>query len=113
MKILCTTFTILLSVGLATAAAAQGPMSDPGGNRQARVSYADLDLSTAAGLKAMDSRVELAASQVCGPRPAPIDLRSSSEFRACKAKALGVAGVDIANAAAQRREAMRVLAAAR
>ena len=113
MKILCTAVTLLMGASLATAAGAEGLMAGPDGVRQARVSYADLDLSTPAGLQTMNGRIDQAATRVCGPQPAPYQLQSIAEFRACKATATNAAGIEVAKAAVQKRESQRVLAAVR
>ena len=47
------------------------------------VSYADLDLSSAAGRDTLDRRIGAAIRRVCGSAY-PIDLRSTQEVRDCR-----------------------------
>lgn len=46
------------------------------------VSYADLDLSTPAGIRTLDGRIDRAVRKVCGK--AYIDLATSRGVRACR-----------------------------
>lgn len=47
--------------------------------RQERVSYADLDLGTRAGVQTLQRRIRAAVKTVCGPTP---ELRELNEMRA-------------------------------
>ena len=47
------------------------------------VSYADLNLSTKAGLEAMYSRLEEAAKDVCGEQPMLIELTRYKHYERC------------------------------
>lgn len=51
------------------------------------VTYADLDLSTAAGRDRLERRIGAAVRTVCG-RAWPTDLRSVAEVRECRAETL-------------------------
>ncbi|MGZ8349299.1 MAG: UrcA family protein [Allosphingosinicella sp.] len=51
------------------------------------VSYADLDLSTAAGRERLDRRIAAAVRDVCG-KPSLVDLSGYSEMRACRTETL-------------------------
>lgn len=56
--------------------------------REARVSYADLNLSTPAGVQTLQRRIRAAVKAVCGPTP---ELRELNEMRAeqeCRYRAL-------------------------
>lgn len=52
------------------------------------VSYADLDLSAAAGKAALERRIARAADSVCGGRANPRDLVDSAHRERCVASAL-------------------------
>lgn len=65
------------------------------------VSFADLDLTTAEGVLALEARISAAADKVC-QRAFIRDLQSGAEFEACKKKAIAgaveqVAALDTAN----------------
>jgi UrcA family protein len=47
------------------------------------VSYADLDLSTTAGLATMYARIEAAAMDVCGDEPSLIELVRQEAYEQC------------------------------
>jgi UrcA family protein len=49
-----------------------------------KVGYADLDMNRASGRAALERRVRAAIERVCGPPPAPPQLRQSWRYRACK-----------------------------
>ena len=51
------------------------------------VSYADLDLTTEAGIRTLDRRILSAVQQACGPASA-FDLAGTNRVRACRADAL-------------------------
>src|SRR5271170_2281220 len=48
-----------------------------------KVSTADLNLITAAGAKAMLSRLKLASQSICGPAPRSVDVQATDAYRAC------------------------------
>jgi UrcA family protein len=52
-----------------------------------RISYADLDLATAAGTEQLGKRIEVAAEEACG-RPFIRDLSAIASFERCKGKAV-------------------------
>ena len=51
------------------------------------VSYADLNLADAAGQRVLMSRIQTAASHVCGPDPGLASLRLWGEYGACMRRA--------------------------
>ncbi len=59
------------------------------------VSYADLNLSNAAGASTMLARIRAAATQACGGRPAMHDLRTASAYRSCVRTAVRNAVADL------------------
>lgn len=69
-------------MGLAGQAAAQEPA------RSVAVSYADLDLSQAAGRAALERRIGNAAANVCSPQPSGIDLTMTHYYEQCRTDAL-------------------------
>jgi UrcA family protein len=72
------------AISLSASAAADEPSA------AARVSYADLDLSTANGAQTMLSRINSAARSVCGPEGhSPMLPRAAAQFRACVNEAVG------------------------
>lgn len=86
--ILAAAFAVVLNAGIAAAPAAAQTVDS------VTVSYADLNLGSAAGRAVLDRRIAHAARQVCG-QFAPIELRRNSLSRACQADV-------IASAEAQR-----------
>jgi UrcA family protein len=67
-----------------------------------RISYADLDLATAAGTEQLGKRIEANAEAACG-RPSVRDLKGAVAFEKCKdqvvagaVEQLGAKGVDLA-----------------
>jgi UrcA family protein len=69
-----------LMSGPALARAAQ---PDPDAAAQAKVSYADLDLSTAKGQAVLADRIHRAAKAVCGEEPDLRDMDQSLIYRRC------------------------------
>lgn len=67
-----------------------------------RVSYADLDISDAAGAQTLYARIKSAAREACGPEPTVLDLRDAAGYNACYeqavAKAVNRVGSDQLNA---------------
>ena len=89
-----TSLTILMiAAAIPTVAAGREPVSR-------MVPYADLDLSTPAGLARFDTRIASAIEEACGSTVS-VDLRGRADIRRCRAEAR-------ASAAPQRE---RVLAA--
>jgi UrcA family protein len=58
---------------------------------QVVVDYADLDLGSVAGNKALYARLSQAAERACGPEPEPRELRARSGYRKCREAALAKA----------------------
>ena len=56
-----------------------------------RVSYADLDISGAAGAQTLYARIKSAAREACGPEPAVLDLRDAAGYNACYEQAVAKA----------------------
>ncbi|RST30907.1 UrcA family protein [Sphingomonas ginkgonis] len=77
MKTIATGGALLLAatLGTATIAAAQEVRSE-------RVSYADLNLATPAGLKALHYRIDKAAGRICGSSPF-LDGAGQAVWQAC------------------------------
>jgi UrcA family protein len=50
------------------------------------VSYGGLDLTTPAGIAALDARIEGAVRRICG-RAYPVDLQAQADVRRCRAEA--------------------------
>jgi UrcA family protein len=73
---------VMCFVGMAGAQA--GPTGEP----QLVVSYGDLDLSGKFGARVLISRLDVAASQVCGGAPVMRDLERTALYRACKHQAM-------------------------
>jgi UrcA family protein len=87
----------------AVAASAAVQSDDPGAALTAKVRYADLNLSSQSGAKAMLGRIEDAARRVCG-RPDVRDLAQVAAYDHCKAdtvvRAVRVLGAPLVAAAA-------------
>ena len=56
-----------------------------------KVSYADLDISAAAGARTLYARIKSAAREACGPEPVVLDLRDSAGYNACYEQAVAKA----------------------
>ena len=79
--------SLLASATLLAGAAAPAIAAPPAAQTRI-VSYADLDLSSAAGRVRLDQRIGSAVRDVCG-RAAPADLNAIAQVVACRAEALG------------------------
>lgn len=90
--------TLLLGLAASLSLAAQaGEAKDPYRVRTSvTVSYADLDLTDAAGARTLYARLKSAARQACGPEPSLRDLHSTADYQTCYHRALNksVNGVD-------------------
>jgi UrcA family protein len=69
-----------------------------------KVSFADLDLSSEAGRAALNSRIQIAATAVCGGSPGGrVSLQEIARFRSCRDQAIAgssslvTAAIDAAN----------------
>lgn len=85
--------TLLLGIasGLSLGAHA-GEMKHPDEvTTSVRVSYADLDISGAAGVQTLYARIKSAAQEACGPEPAVLDLRDTAGYNACYKQAVAKA----------------------
>lgn len=72
----------LAAMTLTAGPALAQPAAADGSARMA-VSYADLNLNTAAGQAVLMGRIRHAAEQVCGPEPDSHDLKTRLAFKAC------------------------------
>jgi len=83
--LMTTVFAVVLAVG--SLALAPAAMAEPDAVRpvSATVSYADLDLSTEAGARAMLQRIRVTAREMCGSDPvhSPLTPRAPTQFRNC------------------------------
>jgi UrcA family protein len=66
--------------------------------RQAAVSYADLNLSTAQGQTILVSRIHQAAEAVCGGAPDSRDVKAQMTFRRCMKQSVDTAVAAIPSA---------------
>lgn len=85
-----------LAASLSLAAQAGGTHDPNRVHTSVTVSYADLDLTDAAGARTLYARLKSAARQACGPEPWVRDLYSTADYNACYRNALNksVNGVD-------------------
>ena len=88
-------------LALVAAAIAATPAAASQGDR--RVSYADLDLASPAGVAALDQRLERAVRQVCGS-PWPVDLRGRRDIERCRAETRATVQARRSDALAQARD---------
>ena len=81
---------VLGAAGLLVALSGQAAERAMLGNGVASVtvSYADLDLASAAGAQTLYARLSSAARQVCGAEPRNVELRQHASFRSCYHQAL-------------------------
>ena len=77
--------SILAALALGTLATATPAAAENAAQNTVTVSYADLDLKSEAGRKALDSRLAHAARKVCGGTPSIRDIRALTDFRSCLA----------------------------
>jgi UrcA family protein len=80
----------------AAAHADDAPVSATFRTQSVTVEYADLNLSHPAGIDSLYSRLRVAASEVCAPRPDVRDLHMKRDWKRCFETALdnGVASAD-------------------
>ncbi len=60
-----------------------------------RVSYADLNLSGAAGTQTLHSRLKQASRHVCGALPSPRQIAATARYQACMREAVTRAYAEI------------------
>jgi UrcA family protein len=96
---------------LATAASAQAPLTVAAAP-SARVSYAELNLASAAGRATLDARVRSAARRLCLPHGTS-DLVREAAGRACLVEAIASARPQVARALAESASGSRLAAADR
>ena len=99
MKTLGTVVAIALCAGLAGGTSAQAAQSAQTARHgmQVMVSYADLDLWHHAGAETLISRLEAAASKVCGGTAENADLARRAHYRTCTKQAMDVAIANVHN----------------
>ena len=66
-------------------------MDAPAEQKSVVVRFADLNLATTAGAKALFTRISLAASSVCGGQPTIHEMRRQHQYLACYDEALDTA----------------------
>jgi UrcA family protein len=86
-----------MAAAMATPALAAGDAFEQG---KVRVQTADLDLSTAAGQRALDQRIEVAVTRLCGI-PVFFSREEIADLDACRTEALAAAAPQIDAARAQ------------
>jgi UrcA family protein len=79
---------LVATLGAASTAAADEAARHGMVRTQVVVDYADLDLNSVAGNKALYARLSHAAERACGPEPQRQDLRARSDYRQCQEDAL-------------------------
>jgi UrcA family protein len=84
------TRTLLLGIasGLSLAAHAGEAQHPNEVTTSVKVSYADLDITDAAGARTLYARIKSAAREACGPEPAVLDLRDAAGYNACYEQAV-------------------------
>lgn len=93
--------SFLTAALISTSFAAPALAGAPGVAVTERVSYADLDLSTASGRAALDARVRRAVYSACGAA-SEADPRGGNQVRRCRADARLRAGAQTELASARR-----------
>ncbi len=102
--------SMLAIAALAGAGSASAQSDDGGAAQSVSVRYADLDLGSTAGAKAMLARIHYAAGQVCGREPDIRTLDSRAQFARCRTEAISHALHDLHETVAGRTEASVVIA---
>jgi UrcA family protein len=82
------------ALALCACLAAYGASAEPS-TKSVAVSFADLDLSKAAGAQTLYKRIKAAARQVCGPRDLYTHVGSQKQFRKCYDTAVANAVAEI------------------
>lgn len=84
-------------VAAVSSSPAAGQPSEPDAPISVRVGYADLNLATTAGARAMLARIRAAASQACGSEPDMRDLNRISIYNRCRNQAVAhaLAALDV------------------
>jgi UrcA family protein len=85
--------TILILAAAAAASFAVPALAESGAfdSRTAAISFANLDLSSEAGIRELDRRIGAAARDACGT-PSVADPKGRQKARACRADAIESAG---------------------
>ena len=91
------------AVGLSLAGGALAAPAGADAPRQTVVKYGDLNLAHAAGVEALNRRINLAAREVCGPEPDIREIGDSQTYRACVTHAQAQAAQPLAEAMAATR----------
>ena len=79
-----TASSLIFAICAATASAAPARADESGMQTNSIVvSYADLDIHSAAGAKTLLGRIKVASRHVCGDRPSPLSLRSMTHYNTC------------------------------
>ncbi|MFZ1992242.1 MAG: UrcA family protein [Alphaproteobacteria bacterium] len=65
--------------------------------RSKKISYADLDLSKPAGVKALLTRIQFAAKEVCSPQPLATDMAGRKDYNTCVSHAVDTAVAQVGN----------------
>ncbi len=92
-KLINTVAAIALSVSAFAPAAVQAREE----SNSVRVSYADLDLNSAAGQKALNSRIKHAVDTVCGRSNGALDLNQVRIFEKCRTQSMQTVTASIAS----------------
>lgn len=88
-----------LLIAAATPALAAAPVTEP---TAIRIAYADLDLSSAAGRKALSQRIDRAAAKACAVPTDYRDLAALQHSMDCRTRAATAAQVQLAGLMEQR-----------
>jgi UrcA family protein len=81
----------LAALALVANPAMARPVQMDGDSQRTAVSYADLDLTTAAGHAALAARIRRAAEAVCGPSPDQKDVKAVMAFEGCMKQSVDTA----------------------
>lgn len=86
---------LALGVPLLSSQHSMAQATNQDGRRYETVSYADLNLHSEAGARALLGRLNVAAGVVCGPEPSAFELSEHQAFTDCRKKALDRAVGDV------------------
>jgi UrcA family protein len=99
MKTQLIAVSALLAAGLAASAFA-APIQTTADEPQLRVSYDDINTATAAGQKALETRIRAAATRVCEQQSdSTMDVAATQRFKACMAKTVAAAMAKVPSSA--------------
>ncbi len=105
----CTAAALVSGAAIGAHAQTAPESSAPDSARTMRVAYADLDLASLSGQRALQGRVRAAAEAVCGPAPSLAEMARHALYRSCVRNAEGGVAAQMLQAIADASTRTRVI----